>query len=66
MVAVRLNGLFYKWPQWGYTLMNVADCMAGTASFFTNSAAPRDAKKCVEDSMTVPPLCLLLRTRSYG
>lgn len=59
MVAVRLNGLFYKWPQWGHTVTSVADCMAGTESFYMKSGAHKDAKKCNEDSMTVPPLYLL-------
>jgi hypothetical protein len=55
MVSVRINGLYFKWPQWGYTLMSVADCMSGTKSFYTKAGVRRGAKKCVEDSMTVPP-----------
>lgn len=58
MVVVRLHGLYYKWDQWSYTLMNVADCMSGAKSFFTKSGAPKGVKKTVEDSMTVLPSSL--------
>lgn len=69
MVAVRLNGLYYKWPQWSYTLMSVADCMAGSESFYTKSGVRKGAKKCIEDSMTVLystvfPLSYALRSHS--